>query len=402
MNRERIGAWQRQRGVATLLISLILLVVITFVTLYTSRSVLLEQKISTNEFRGRMAFEAAEAGSDAAIAAISSGWTMADDDTRLPADQNVYPDCLPTAEYNVIFDINGDGTPDANAKTLDNGSTVAVTMTCSVNQSLISYDITSVGNSDDNTAKRTINQTLIIIPPLPNTPDNPLLTRGGVVIGGSATVSNPEGNSTIWSGGDVNVGSNNSTSTQIANPTHPNYPNCLGGSVQCLENMVPSSSRDVTGVDVIENDNSLGNLTPDQFFFNFFGTTPEIYRESRVTLETTGGQLDTLSGTTGEVMWVDGTVNISGNNTFGSPTKPVIMVIDGDFDASGNITIYGLLFVIGSITGTGSVDITGSAVVNGINSGGGGSLDVVYNSRVLKSTFSYGRPAAGSGTWRDF
>ncbi len=404
MNKMTHSSLQRQRGVASLLISLILLVVITFVTLYTSRSVLMEQKISTNEYRGRMAFEAAEAGIEASVSAIGGGWAMAADDTVIPADDDSYPDCLPTASYNVIFDTDGvldaDGNlnPDANTLTLANGSSVTVTMTCDVNEDLIRYDITSVGVSDDVTSRRTIEQTLVIIPPLPNVPDNPLLTRGGVVIGGSATVSNPEGHSTIWSGGDVNVGSNNATSTAIADPTDANYPDCLGGSVQC--GTVPSSTKEVTGLDIIESDTSLANLSSDEFFYNFFGEEPAAYKDSRVTVET--NDMASQDGVGGEIIWVNGDVNIAGNNTFGSLDKPVIIIVDGDFSGTGNNNFFGLLFIRGSITGSGGVDVVGSAVVNGVNSDGGGSLDVVYNSRVLKSTYAFGRPAAGSGSWRDF
>ncbi len=398
-NELKLGGLQRQRGVASLVISLILLVVITFVTLYTSKGVLTESRIATNEFRSRMAFEAAEAGGESAIAAVGAGWTIAADDTNIPADNDILPDCLETASNNVIFDNDGDGAPDSNTMELFNGSTVVVTLTCEVTDEKMQYEITSVGRSDDLAATRTINQSLMIVPPLPNAPDNPLLTRGSVVIGGSATVSNPEGASTIWSGGDVNVGSNNATSTQIASPLDANYPDCLGGSVQCTS-LVPSSTRDVTGLDIIESDSSLANLTDEEFFKNFFGVTPDVYRESRVTIETT--DLASLDGTAGEIIWVDGDVDMAANHTYGTMDKPVIVIVDGDFSASGNNEFIGLLFVRGSIAGTGSVDVTGSAVVNGVNSGGGGSLDVVYNSRVLKSTYSYGRPAAGSGTWRDF
>ncbi|MEN8168658.1 MAG: PilX N-terminal domain-containing pilus assembly protein [Pseudomonadota bacterium] len=381
-----------QRGVASLLISLVVLVTITFVTLYTSRTVLMEQKISTNDYRGRMAFEAAETGIEAAIAATAEGWTRTADN-----DGDDIPDLVTSS----VFDADKDGTVANNVDTfvLTNGSSVTVTLTDASTNDLVQTNITAVGSSDDNAAQRTIFQTLVIVPPIPNVPDTPLLTRGGVVIGGSATVTNPEGNSTIWSGGDVNVGSNAATSTQIADPTDANYPDCLGGSVIC--GTIPSSSSSVVGLDVIENDNSLDNLNSAAFFENFFGTTPKIYKESRTDIITT--DLEAQDGVLGKIIWVDNAnVTMNGNNTFGSVDEPVIIIVDGNYSAGGNNTIIGLLFVMGSITGTGSVDAIGSVVVGGVNSGGGGSLDIVYNSKVLESTFKKGRPAGGGGSWRDF
>lgn len=389
----------KQKGMASLLISLVVLVTITFVTFYTSRAVVMEQKISTNDYRGRMAFEAAEAGIEATMAALSQGWIV-------QADLN-NDDMFDLVVSDIVFDDDKDGTAanNKNTATLSNGSSVRVVLDGSITtRNVIQLQVTSTGISDDNSARRQITQIIVAIPPLPNVPDSPLLTRGAVVIGGSATVSNLEGHSTIWSGGNVDLGSNNSTSTQIANPQGANYPDCLGGSVQCEP--VASSSREIVGVDIIESDSSLANLTDAQFFENFFGTTPEIYRDSRTDIVTS--DLVAQRNQVGKVIWVDtsppgaGIVSLSGTNTFGSLAEPVIVIVDGNLSVSGNNNFNGLLYVRGSVQGTGSVDVTGAMIVNGINSSSGGSLDVVYNSKVLEATAQKAKPAGGSGSWRDF
>ena len=41
----------QQRGAASLIVSLIILALITFVTIYTSKSVIQEQKIANNDYR---------------------------------------------------------------------------------------------------------------------------------------------------------------------------------------------------------------------------------------------------------------------------------------------------------------------------------------------------------------
>lgn len=390
---------QRQQGVASLLISLVLLVTITFVTLYTSRSVMMEQKISTNEFRGRMAFEAAEKGLEAAIGAIAQGWTL---DSSLDVDGNIVTVIRDTATYDVIFDTNNDGasTGNTNSATLVNGSSVSVTLGGTLSEDTVRYNVSATGISDDNSARRIIQQVFVMAPPVPNTPDAPLLSRSSIVIGGSATISNPEGHSTIWSGENVNVGSNSATSTSIANPTDANYPNCLGGSVRC--GTTPSSSPDVLGLDVIGNDSSLNNLDANEFFYNFMGDYPVNFKNTRTDEITTdlasfgtGGKAD------GKVIWAEGNVDMNGG-VFGSMTEPALIIVNGNLTMAGNPEFYGMVFVMGSILGTGNISITGSAVVNGVGTSGG-SVDIEYNSQVLKlMNRQSGTPSGSSGSWRDF
>ena len=111
-------------------------------------------------------------------------------------------------------------------------ATVTVTLT-DLSSNMTNIQIVATGRSDDGTAVRQITQTIMTINPLPNAPDNPVITRGSMVIGGSATVHNPEGHSTIWSGDDVDLGSNNSTATEIADSTQVSYPGCMYTPMTC-------------------------------------------------------------------------------------------------------------------------------------------------------------------------
>jgi Tfp pilus assembly protein PilX len=53
---------QRQHGVATLLVSVMILLILAIMTLYTNRSVIIEQRSATNEYKQAQALEAAQAG----------------------------------------------------------------------------------------------------------------------------------------------------------------------------------------------------------------------------------------------------------------------------------------------------------------------------------------------------
>lgn len=65
-------AYPRQRGVATLIIILILLFAITGITLYAAQSGIMEQKVAANDYRAKQLQEAADAGLDYAVSWLTS------------------------------------------------------------------------------------------------------------------------------------------------------------------------------------------------------------------------------------------------------------------------------------------------------------------------------------------
>jgi hypothetical protein len=417
---------QAQRGVGTLLISLVILTTITFILIYSARAVLMEQQLTSNDLRGRHAFETAEAGQEAAVAYLStSGGRDKDRDGVIDS----------------VFDTDNDGVGDSNTVTMANGSRLEVNLVDVPGGQVIATRVQSFGWSDDESAQREINQVFAYVNPLPNLPNNPLLTRGSIVVNGSATVINPEGHSSIWSGGPVDITGNAANKTWIADPSQTTadlgaspptgaYPDCLGarsldGSGQCA--VVNTSDRYSMGMDIIEQDTSLSNLTADEFFFNFFGKTPAEAQQS-ATITTTPA-LSTSAAPTGadlavdEVVWVDGggpggtqtswngisagctvrgSANAASGQTCGGDIVPTIIVIDGDLRLVGNITIWGLLYVTGEISGAGNVWATGAVIMQGSNSNMTGNLTVTYNSEVLRSTADNGALGGGGGTWRDF
>lgn len=397
-----------QRGAATLLIALIVMTTVTLVTLYTSRTVLMEKKMATNDYRSRVAFEAAEAGMEAAVAYIQGGRDR-DNDGALPAEVD--------ASGTDISDTNEFLFTTTNTLTLANGSQAVVTLLdrSIPNEQITSTEIVSVGWSDDKAATRTVVQLLTTINALPNIPENPLLTRGTAVISGSADVFNPEGHSTIWSGGPVDLGGSATVNTFVANPADANYPNCLGDALNPCSTTAASSSGQA-GLDVVEQDSSLNNLTDDEFFENFFGMTPTEYRNSVVTMDldpaTDNVSTSVHLATNPEVIWVDGNVTLSANTIVGCsvaqspcPTaniSPVIMIVDGVLTMQGNADFYGMLYVTGGTAGHGNPTSVGSIVIAGDTSNLTGSFSVTYNSDVLERAGMGGRPAASSGSWHDF
>ncbi len=393
----------RQSGVVTLVISLCVLLLSTFVVFNVSKAILMEQKITNNDNRAKQAFEAAEAGMNVAMHYLEVGNGDANDDGNL--DTLVFDD-----------DVVPDGIGDSNTRAVGRGS-VTVTVTGAIG----SPSIVATGVSDDRSARRVISQVMTTNDPLPNRPQNPLIVRGNVDIGGSATIENMEGFSTIWSGDDVDPGPSNSVTTKVpdignttnADPDYPPYPACIDTPLSCMP--VETSDKLGVGPDVIENDSSLGDLTSDEFFRNFFGTSPTNYRASMATIIAVGDAVNDVADlATSEVIWVDGdatfdpitvgcsvpTPGVNGKCDMTNP-KPSILIVDGDATIGQNFSMYGILFVRGTLHVTGSSKVYGAAIVEDSVDATGG-INVYFTSLVLNLTSLAGAASSSAGSWKDF
>jgi len=392
----------KQNGAASLLMSIIILALITVVTLFTSKSILTEQKIANNDVRAKQAFEAAEAGLSAAITYLS---------------ENPDRDGDADNEVDDVFDTDGDGIGDSEEAMIGGTNLVVVTI-LEPKTDLDTIRIRAKGYSDDRKATRTIFRVVTVVDPIPNMPDNPMTTRGTVTVTGSATIFNPEGHSTIWSGDDINLGGNNSTATNVADMSDPNYPGCMDISVNnpgaC--GVVASSNMLIVGPDVIEYDTNLINLTEPQFFENFFGLPPYTYRDSMISKDVAAATVNADAHlAANEIIWVEGDTSFSGvtvgclTTLVGAAvcaptnTKPSIMIVNGDANFSGTNNFYGILFVMGAINITGSTNVVGALTAGStINNSTGGALNIWYSSDLLRRARLNGPKGNASGSWADF
>jgi Tfp pilus assembly protein PilX len=436
-----------QRGTIALLMSLIILTLITFVSLYTAKTVSVEQKISGNEYRSRVAFEAAEAGMEAAMTYISRSYGGPDRD----ADGDLTNEKIFDSSGNVVVGIPT-FTDEQDWRTYDNNSKTIVKLS----GTSTSVNITALGISGDGSAQRTIHKSAAVVDPLPGFPNVPFSARGAVSVQGSATIHNPEGNSTVRTGGVfgwTSAGAN----TNLADPSHDNYPECLGGSNSCdispysgLEgcNSAPdtnfvkcgtiqASTAGNINIDIDQNFLGFKNATDEEFFINMFGVSKEHFKKKRVDrfvnpadvneLYTDGG----LNQAHGEVIWVTGDIpdppgiggivagcyytSGSGPNSkddafdenceaAGGVLEPVIIIFDGDVSFKGNPIFFGMIYITGNITQVGNVEVQGAlAQEQGPASVDvTGSLDIWYDSAILEMTSGNGPFSTASGTWKDF
>lgn len=386
---------KNNQGFVTLTISLILLIAVTLISMFSVKSISLENKIANNSYRSDIALQAAEASVASAFNYLS-----------------VDPDVDGDNAIDSVFDTDGDGIGDNNEMDISSARAV-ITVDDMSGGEMTLMQIRSTGFSDDNSARRVISLVVANVDPLPNTPDNPMTTRGAVVINGSATVHNPEGHSTIWSGNDIDMGSNNSTSTNVADPGDAGYPGCMDTPMTC--DTVSSSNRLTAGLDIIEHDSSLGALTPKEMFINFFGLDPVTYRDSMISIDSTPGTVnDDAHLANYEVIWVEGDATIS-NITMGCTSaqngasvcpvaeiKPSVLIINGDLELSGTAQFYGIVFVMGNLDASANATVHGAIISAGdLSNSAGGSLDVWYNSDILADLDRAGPLTGVAGSWRD-
>jgi hypothetical protein len=401
----------RQNGAATLIFSIVILLLISAVSLYTAKSIYTEMKISGNELRSKRAFEAAEQGLSVAMNAFNEGKR-------------------PTLAGGMFGGGNSTNGTVLNGLAQYEVSVISGAPIVECTEPYVCFTVISVGTSDDGSASKTITDYLVAHEPLANDPENPVTARGSVNISGNASVFNPEGASTIWSGGNVAIGSGE---TFIADPSGGSYPSCLESSFTCD---LVTASDDTVGVDIIANDTTLGSLSNDELFLNFFGNTFQNYYAQVANVRYTGpgGSLADdaiipVSKRYGSIIHIRaaGSVTGGGNLTLGcsititgggsadppsggtddctdagGELAPVVLVIEGDLVTSGTLHLFGLVFITGDITGSGSVDISGAMIMGG-SSDTTGSLNVKYNSDILELLGSISvTPGSAEGGWRDF
>lgn len=411
MNTQNQSDLNSQRGAATLLTALVLLIGITLVTLTTSKTVLVETQIATDNYRATQAVAAANYAMDYGVNYFDNGgfdqispsgmdFIAAGTTPNVPNLSSV--DGSQTTYAQLTFDNTaGNGCVDV-AATPDNKN----------------GKITARGFSDDTLASRRITQCVGPINVLKNGgPKQALVAQSNIGLTGNARIINRYSNTTIWSGGktDLHLSSmatyiKDSAAGALTQDQLINVPSTGAGAP--ANTQLVSNQNLGNGLDVIDDDTSLGNLIGLDFFRNFFAV------DSRAQLKALAGSQSytSMSGAENKsgLVWVEGNQSMAGG-TIGSINAPAIVVVNGDFAISGGATIYGLLYVTGRYSVSGTPQVIGSNLVEGtdLTTGnpvaspavqGNGSINLVYWPAFAtgSSNPTPGLTAVVSGSWRDW
>ncbi|WAK02564.1 hypothetical protein [Methylobacter sp. YRD-M1] len=428
--------FKNQQGAASLLTALVLLISITLVILLTSKEVLVETKVTADNYRTSQATAAASAAMNQAEAYFMAGGL----DQRVNAtgaagaDELVdYTSASPfslnltvgaqTTSAQFYFDNSDDNACDCQAdasKTIDSDGdgdcfgTLGTNMTRAL--------VTAKGWSDDNTAVRTITQCLGTFDIFDggNGPKQPFISRASVGVFGNATIINRYTNSSIWTGGANDIsGAAFATYLRPSNTATSDYTkaelnsDCEVGPCGDPDNPGPNtqmvSNKDAgAGIDIITDDATLASKTADQFFDMFFAVTKTQFMK---VAENADQKLPNAAGVTSPngmsgVIWVEGNLTLNAGDVVGSPATPAVLVVNGDFSLNGGATVYGVIYVTGTLHITGNPVIKGSVIgESNTTSGGGGTLKLVYVPIVgddQAPPFIVGTGALVPGSWKDW
>lgn len=457
---------EKQRGAATLFVAVIMLVAITLVALVSSKTVVNETKMAANNYRTTQAVAAANYAMDLGVNYFDTGGfdRLNEKDSSgnlvLVADGNAAVLGNDSVTDSVI-DIDNDGDYDSDDVNMNALSLVStdgkqtLSATLSFNNSgcgaagldFKGGEITATGFSDDGEAMRIITRCVGPLAVLRNDgPKQPLVAQGQVALTGNARIINRFTSTTIWSGGQVTIGSSSametyirsegvtlvdevdssgnpvddsdSTTLNISDPT--DMASLLSTDDSAYTQLV--SNRNLgNGLDIIDDDSSLDTLIGLDFFKNFFHAASrgelklqagsQVYTDLGSALNTENPEVIT-SG----LVWIEGDQLMTGG-TIGSLEKPAIVYVHGDFRGTGGAKIIGILYVAGTYTVAGGITIVGANIVEGTDfSGtdeapatppvvtGHGTLSLIYWAGITDSGTNNveGQSAVIAGSWRDW
>lgn len=364
--RSSLDRTGKERGAATLITAVVLMIAVLGITFYVSETVLTEKRLVSNEYRSKQAFYAAQAGIDYGIAYLKPGNSAA-----------------------------AGGLLDQEVLSAGSSPLVTVSMSdVSLGTDGAVVTVHALGKSDDLSVQRTLIQTFGKVPIMPNPSSVPVISKGIVSFGGNLKVTNTNEKLTIWTGDDIT--SFGSTSTYIG----------VEGDSTNLESQLSTSSK-TRGSDVVDGDSNLKNATVAEFLHLFFGdnydTIPEIGAEASLT--SFPADPTTASG----MIYIDGDASIPANTTYGSVTipkaedsdNPVIIVVNGELSMQSNSVVNGIV-VAKNIRLAGGAEVNGSIIATEDVDFGGGTMEITHvdvNGVIQNKVFSL---APVNGAWKDW
>jgi len=410
--------YKHQKGAATLLISVIMVVLITLITVFATRVGVMEQKISANDARYKEAFASAESGMENAIRYVKKNSTLIIDAAAAAAAAGklVYTDeILSTADYTVTIERS------------------------TASNSLI--EVISTGLSEDGSGTATVRQMLgfYLLNQAGDGPDAPLIVDGAIdVSGGMEVVGNPNGGGagvpvSMWSDDTITMGNASAGSCHLHEYLDSdgmldavNNPDQICAPNNCFcpvsERISNTDGNNTPGYDTVSLSSGytaaeIAEKFPTDMFEYVTGTPGADWEDKKNEITNNGGlytDCDSLDASTTGNIWIEGDCSIDGD--VGSVSDPVLLIVHGDLTISGG-KIFGVAFVYES---TGEVKVTGNGAVYGSLISdkpmkvSGGSFDIVYQKKILQAIYGDGSNnvdgisdafkeiARVAGTWRDF
>ena len=158
------------------------------------------------------------------------------------------------------------------------------------------------------------------------------------------------------------------------------------------------------GIDIV-----VDPVFPCDLFHTFFNEVETAYESVKSSFTQVLEDCSTLDETSSGLIWISGDTCSLNGSTLGSPDNPVVIVsAAGLTRITGNVTIFGVLYIFdgedptAEFTGSGTAAIYGALIVDAEMSKFTGTVEVVYAEDVLIEAADQGGFGAINGGWRDF
>ena len=420
-------AKNNQKGMATILVAIVLVVIVTLMVIFATRVGIFDQRMSANEVRYKEAFAIAEAGLDITSQRFATEFKRLYDGQTAATANSTLTTILTNSQFNVATEADG------TVAEVNEPSFTSTIIATGVNFGGIPvYTIESVGIGGDGSATATLQRQFTMANVFNgSTPDVPIIVGGAVGTGGNFNVTaNPNKGGpgvpvSIWAGGSVAISSSSATChSEFYDGNNAQCSNPSGNSENISRGTNPATAvtaYDPAFPDVLPND---PNFPSDMFNF-VFGLPRSDYQVKKAQAAANGQVVNSCAdiisagqsaGANGPLWWVTGPCDIQGNNIIGTESQPVILVIENNLFkmGGGKQTINGIVYLFDDDLAAGpspSAQLGGSPEIVGsfISDIGGnamqGSYSVVYNPVLNDSFNSNGNNydfAYVPGSWRDF
>lgn len=336
----------RQRGAVTLVITMLILVAVALGMYSMVGTTSIESRMTANDKRGRQAMQAAQAGIDYLLAGLQGN---ALDRTYL---------CSNTTKATHSF-------------VLDFGPTPCDEIPFEIITKL--DKVRSWGYSPDGDAVRVIESTIDLTSAwnwgmsaasLPSSGGlAPVVTRNNVDFQGTPEVAN------------CNLTGSAPLCSSLATPG--NKSGIISGTlVRAGGSIVEGGNVPMGQENYAANDDTLANMGSEQLFQDFAsgGMTQADFKTKAYTYGQTSGVPNAGNN---QLIYVPGDLTFN-NGELGSPTKPVILFVDGNLQLKGNVVIWGVVYTKSTDFSVGTNKIMGSLISEGaVNMKGNAS--VYYN-----------------------
>jgi len=411
----------RQKGAASLFVSVMLIISTTLIAMLTAKTVMVETKNTANTYRTSQAMAAASAAMDRGIAYFMANGFDADGSG--------------VVDYGVANPVNFscDATPTtaiANAAipfSFDNIQTNQTTYSqfyfdnTATSGDMKRGTIVARGWSDDCEAMRTISQQVGVVSIVKpgSSPEQAWVSKASVGTNGTGTIINRYTNTNVWAGGDYGGASAaydtyiRPSGTEVADYTDAE----LDSDDESLNTVKVSDRNSGIGLDVITSDAFLASKSASQLdadldsavnnqFFDMYFSETKLGIKG---MARDAGQLipdgGTIPADASGLVWVEGDLSL---DSLGSSTSPVTLIVNGDLTINGNTDFYGIIYATGDISGTGTPVIYGSLIAektSGVHSMSATSTLVFKpwgDGDATADPFQVGTGAVIAGSWVDW